>query len=59
MTARELYEYLMQCCDRGFGGADVLVCDKRDNPITDSICVADALRIEEKDGDSTVVLLTG
>jgi hypothetical protein len=59
MTERELYDYLMQCCDRGLGEADVLVCDKRENPSTDSLCVAGALRIEEKDGDITVVLLTG
>ena len=58
MTVRELYEYLMQCCDHGFGDAVVYVCDRRDNPLTDGICVADTLRIEDKDGKS-VVLETG
>ena len=59
MTVRELYEYFMQCFDHGFCDAVVYVCDRRDNPLTDGICVADALRIEDKDGEKSVVLETG
>ena len=40
MTVRELYEYLMGCCDKGFGEASILVCDCRENPISDCLCVA-------------------
>ena len=59
MTVRELYEYLMQCDDSGFGKADVFVCDERENPLTDSLCVCGAIRIEEKDGEKSVVITTG
>ena len=59
MTVQELYEYLMQCADKGYGKSLVVVCDKRDNPITDCDCIMDALRVEWKDGDSMVVLQTG
>jgi hypothetical protein len=59
MTARELFDYLMECCDKGFGDADVFVCDKRENPLTDGICVCGAIRIEEKDGEKSVIITTG
>lgn len=59
MTARELFDYLMECCDKGFGDAIVIVCDNRENPLTDGLCVASALRIAEKGGDKTVVIQTG
>ena len=59
MTVQELYGYLMECSDKGFGNALVVVCDKRDNPITDGDCVMDALRVSWKDGDCRVVLQTG
>jgi hypothetical protein len=59
MTVNELYGYLMECCDHGFGDAMVVVCDKTYNPITDSDCICDAVRIEWKAGDSRVVLQTG
>ena len=58
MTVQELYEYLMGCCDKGFGKSSVLVCDHRDNPLSDCLCVAGVLRIEEKDGENTVVIQT-
>ena len=59
MTASELFDYLMESCDKGFGDAEVFVCDHRENPLSDGICVASVLRIEEKDGDRSVVLQTG
>ena len=58
MKVSELYEWLMQSCDRGFGKAEVLVCDKGENPITDGWCVCNALRIEGKDGEKHIVLQT-
>ena len=57
MTVRELFNYLMECCDKGFDEATVLVCDRHGNPF-DGFCVTSALRIEEKDGENTVVLQT-
>lgn len=59
MTARELFDYLMECCDNGFGEADVFVCDKRENPLTDSLCVCGAIRIDCKDEEKSVVITTG
>ena len=59
MTCRELFNYLMECCDKGFDDAVIIVCDHRKNPLTDGNCVASALRIAEKDGDNTVVIQTG
>lgn len=59
MTVKELLGYLMECDDRGFGNAMVMVCEKTYNPITDSDCIDDAVRIEWKAGDSRVVLQIG
>ena len=59
MTCQELFNYLMECCDKGFGDAVVIVCDRRENPLTEGVCVASALRIAEKNGDNTVVIQTG
>lgn len=59
MTARELFDYLMECCDKGFGDAVVIVCNHRENPLTDGECVVSALRIAEKGGDNTVVIQIG
>lgn len=59
MKVRELYEYLMECCDKGFGDADVFACDHRENPLTDSLCVCGAMRIDCKDGEKSVVITTG
>ena len=59
MTARELFDFLMNCVDKGFGNALIVVCDKRDNPIMDGECIMDAVRVEYKDGDKRVVIQTG
>ena len=59
MTVRELFDFLMNCDDKGFGNALIVVCDKRDNPITDGECIMDAVRVEYKDGDKRVVIQTG
>ena len=59
MKVIELYEYLMECCDKGFSDADVFVCDHRENPLTDSLCVCGAMRIDCKDKEKSVVITTG
>lgn len=59
MTVNELRDYLAKYTGEGKGDALVLTCDKRDNPITDSMCIADAIFVEHKDGDCMVVLQTG
>ena len=58
MQARELYCYLLECCEKGFDKAEVIVCDRRENPLTDGNCINSVLRIEEKDGENTVVIQT-
>lgn len=59
MTINEIMDYLAQYCGEGKGDAPILVCDKRDNPLTDGMCIADAMFIENKDGEYMVVLQTG
>ncbi len=59
MTVRELHNYLMECCDKGFGDADVFVCDYRENPLTDILYVCGAMRIDCKDEGKSVVITTG
>ena len=59
MTINEMRDYLAQYCGEGKGDATVLVCDKRDNPLTDGMCIAGAVFIESKDGGCIVVLQTG
>ena len=58
MTVNELKDYLAKYTGEGKGDALVLTCDKRDNPITDGMCIADAIFVEHKDGDCMVVLQT-
>lgn len=58
MKVRELYEYLMECCDKGFGDAELFVCDNRDNPLTDGLSIADCSRIESRSDGRSVVLQT-
>lgn len=58
MTIAEIRDYLAQYVGEGKGDAPLLVCDKRDNPLTDSLCIEDAVFIESKDGEYMVVLLT-
>ena len=36
----------------------VEVCDSRENPITEAVCITGAVFLEVKDGDSIVVLQT-
>ena len=59
MTVSEIRNYLAQYEGDGKGDAPVLVCDKRDNPLQDGLCLADAVFIEYKDGEYMVVLQTG
>lgn len=59
MTISEIRDYLAKYCGDGKGDSLVLVCDQRYNPITDSVCIADAVFIESKNGDCFVVLQTG
>ena len=59
MTISEIRDYLAKYCGEGYGDTILMVCDKRDNPITDANCIADAVFIESKDGERIVVLQTG
>jgi hypothetical protein len=59
MTISEMRDYLAKYTGDGKGDAPILVCDKRDNPLTDGICIADAVFIECKDGGYMVVIQTG
>ena len=59
MTISELRDYLAKYYGEGNGDALVQVCDGRENPITDAVCIVSAVFIEEKDGDCFVVLQTG
>ena len=56
MTIAELRDLLKKYCDNGFGDASVLICDMRDNPLTDGTEVKDAAFIEWKDGDCMFVI---
>ena len=56
MTVNELRDYLAKYVGYGDGEADVMVCYKRDNPVADSNCIADAVFLEWKNGECAVVL---
>lgn len=58
MTIAELRDFLAKYYGEGKGDAPLLVCDKRDNPITEGMCIADAMFIENMDGEYMVVLQT-
>ena len=57
MTISELRDYLAKYVGDGKCNTLVCVCYERDNVITDSSCVKDAVYLEWKDGDSRLVLL--
>ena len=59
MTISELRDYLAVYVGNGFGNSLVEVCDSRENPLTDAVCINSALFIEEKDEEAIVVLQTG
>ena len=59
MTISEIRDYLARYVGEGKGDSPLLVCGKRDNPLTDSMCIEDAVFIENKDGEYMVVLQTG
>jgi hypothetical protein len=58
MTIAEIRDYLAQYCGEGKGDSPVFVCDSRDNPHTDGVCIADIVFIETRSGDCKVVLQT-
>lgn len=58
MKVNELIDFLVHYSDRGYHGADIVVCDSRDNPLTDANTIKDALFIESKNGDFYIVLQT-
>lgn len=58
MTVYDLVDYLKEHVDYGRGDSPVEVCDSRENPITESVCITGAVFLEIKDGDSIVVLQT-
>ena len=57
MTISELRAYLAKYVGDGKGNTRVCVCYQRDNVITDSSAVMDAVYLEWKDGDSRLALL--
>ena len=59
MSVYDLINYLQEQVDHGRGDSPVEVCDSRDNPLTEAVCITGAVFIEVKDGDSIVVLQTG
>ena len=58
MTVQELKDYLSKYTSEGKGDAVVLICDMRDNPLTDGMHIKDAVFQEWKDGDCTLVMQT-
>ena len=58
MSINELRDYLAKYVGEGNGDCDVVVCDHRENPITDVVCIRDALFIDSKNGDCYIVLQT-
>ena len=57
MTISELRDYLAKYIGDGKGDTLVCVCYRRDNVITDSSAVMDAVYLEWKDGDRRLALL--
>lgn len=58
MTVQELKDYLSKYTGEGKGDATVLICDMRDNPLTDGTQIKDAVFLEWKDGDCMFVIQT-
>ena len=58
MNVSELIDFLTHYSDHGYGKAEVVVCDHRDNPLTEVDSIKDALFIESKNGDFYIVLQT-
>ena len=58
MTISEIRDYLAKYCGEGKGNAPVVVCDSRDNPLSDFVPIADIVFIETRSGDFKVVLQT-
>jgi hypothetical protein len=56
MTVNELIGYLTSLADHGKGNATVKVANKGWNPITDCEDITNAVLLEWKDAESTVVL---
>lgn len=58
MTVNELRDYLAKYTGEGKGDATVLICDMRDNPLTDGTPIKDAAFIEWKAGDTVIIIQT-
>ena len=58
MTINELRDYLAKYTGEGNGDAQVLICDMRDNPLTSGTEIKDAVFLEWKDGDCSLILQT-
>lgn len=59
MTITELRDYLAKYVGEGKGDSLVTVCDKRENPLTEGLCIVGSVFIEDSDGDCCVTLQTG
>lgn len=58
MTISELRDYLAKYTGEGKGDAMVLICDMRDNPLENGTEIKDAVFLEWKDGECSLVLQT-
>lgn len=58
MTISELKDYISKYTGEGKGNAIVLICDMRDNPLTNGTPVKDAVFLEWKDGGCMFILQT-
>ena len=56
MTINELRDYLAKYTGGGNGDAPVLICYIRDNPLTSGMEIKDAVFLEWKEGDCSLVL---
>lgn len=58
MTISELRDYLAKYAGEGKGDMPVVICDSRDNPLSDFVPITDIVFIETRSGDCKVVLQT-
>lgn len=59
MTIDELRDYLAKYVGEGHGDASLLICSMSDNPLTADKEIKDAVFLEWKDGDCSVVIQVG
>ena len=58
MTINELRDYLAKYTGEGKGDSAVFICDMRDNPLENGTEIEDAVFLEWKNGECSLVLQT-